>query len=493
MSSAGRSTSSRSFTREKGAICFERDVDGETRRVRLAQDEYPDLDSIDVEDPDAREYADALPELPLPGSGERYEDCGDGVPGWVCSDRGCGSVYEVGRTCRRSQCPRCWKSWDFHTSSTVAAKTDGYRRKEYASGNTNHKHHHLTVSFPASTRFDSEDPLGRGFEVVKLLLSQVNVSTGYIVYHPWRIAADHRGEVLGHDSGSGDLTWKDVLPLIDSEGWDAVREEYLTYGPHFHVLCTSEFVQGGAVSKAIEDKTGVVIERITGGDSSVSIYDLEDLASVTAYSLSHAGLAKDGDGGDWRAAYRPFGDVANVGVRASVEADVKSALRSVSGTVLGLEFPEPECSESRLDEDAPAPAEDSPAHGVDRPPARYLSPSGGSGSTAAVEGDGSGDRNSTNTGYSDESGAPFTNAGGSWDAPGSTSGAPVPPSINEPDESLTSPCGGQLVPMSAAGDYLRDDDWMGSLTASARSQLREAHAEYLALGEPDPDTPPPPE
>ena len=52
----------------------------------------------------------------------------------------------------------------------------------------------------------------------------MNVSTGYIVYHPYRIATEHRGAVNGHDSGDGSLTWKDVLLLIETEGWDAVRD-----------------------------------------------------------------------------------------------------------------------------------------------------------------------------------------------------------------------------------------------------------------------------
>jgi hypothetical protein len=481
-------TSSRSRSRSKGAICYEYDEDDATRRIRVANDQYPDLDSITAGEPDAREFADRLPQLPLPGSGEEYGDCGEEFPSWLCSDRGCGAVYRTGRTCRRSRCPRCWKSWDFHTSSTVAAKADGRRRKEYSDseGRMSPKLHHVTVSLPNSTRFDSGDPLGRGFDLAKLLLAQVDAHAGYLIYHPWRIAADHRGDVLGHSSGEGDLTWKDVLGLIDSEGWDTVREEYLTYAPHFHAICVSEFVQGGAVTDALEDKTGVVIHRITPeDDSAVSIGDMEGLCKVSAYSLSHAGIAQDEENDARRAAYRPFGAVANTEVRENVEMEAKDALRSVSGTVLGLDFPEPTCSEHRLDEAAPSPDEGSPAAGVDRPPVRVLTDGGDSGSGSSGS--------ARNTGFADSSGSgEFADEGGAWDAPESTSGAPVPPSINEPDESLTSPCGGQLVPMSAADDYLRDNDWMASLTDSARSQLREAHAEFLALdGGEDLKAPPP--
>jgi hypothetical protein len=482
VSGTDRSTSARSRSRSQGAICYEYDDDGASHRIRVANDQYPDEYAIREVDRDAREFADALPKLPLPGSGDRREDCGEEFPSWHCSDRGCGRVYWTGRTCGQSRCPRCWKSWDFHRSTTVGAKVDGRRRKEYADseGRTSPKLHHVTVSLPASLRFDSGDPLGRGFDLVKLLLAQVDAHAGVLIYHPWRIAPAYRGDVLGHSSGEGDLTWKDVLGLIDSEGWDAVRDEYLTYAPHFHAICVSEFVQGGAVTDALEDKSGVVIHRITPeNDSAVSIGDIEDLSKVTAYSLSHAGLALDDDGETWRGAYRYFGAVANTEARENVEQEMKEALRDVSETVLGLDFPSPTCSENRLDVDAPDDSDR--GGGTDRPPVRDL----GSGNAPAGTLGGS-LSSARNTGFADSSGSgEFADESGTWDAPGSTSAGSPP--VDE-----TSPCGGQLVPMRAAPQYLDDDDWMGSLTPEARSRLREAFAEFLSLGgEEDPTAPPP--
>jgi len=483
VSSVDPSTSSRSPSRSKGAICYEHTRDGETERVRVAQNLYPDEFAIRDIGSDGREYADALPDLSLPGAGELLDDCGEDVPALVCSERGCGSVYEVGRTCRRSRCPRCWKSWAFQRSKTVASKLEALRRYHSANGDEKYLHH-VTASLPDSTRFDSEDPLDRAIDLTKSLAHQVNISTGYIVYHPYRIAAEHRGEVNGHDSGEGDMTWADVLSLVETEGEDAVREEYLIHSPHFHVLCLSEFVQGGEVSKRIEEKTGAVSERITEGeDSSVSIYDLEDLCSVTAYAHSHAGLSRDEDGETWRAVVRPFGEVANFTPTSSVERDVDRTLREVAPTVLGVEFPKPECSEQRLDEDAPDPPEDGPAAGVDRPAARFLTPSegsdSGSGSTSPAGPADLSAAASMNTGYADES--------DTWDVPASA----VPPSLYEPDEDLTSPCGGTLVPMWAAEERLNDDEWMASLPSDAATKLREAHARWQALGQLRPDTPPP--
>ncbi|MFC5973676.1 hypothetical protein ACFPYI_20290, partial [Halomarina salina] len=287
-------SSSRSWSREKGALCFEFERDGEESRVRIAQTQDPHLDAITTDEPDGRNYDDALPELPIPGSGRMGTNCGEEVPALFCPSDGCGSVYHVGHTCRKSRCPRCWKSWDFQRAKTVTSKLEALRRYRYASGDTEQKFHHLTVSFRDSTRFDSDTPVDRAAEVVKLLSHQVNVQTGYLMLHPYRIKEEYRGDVNGHESGDGDLTWKDIYGLVDDLGWDAVGEEYLVYAPHFHVIALSEFVQCGAVTEAIEEETGVVVHRVTkGADSSVSMYNLEDLCRVAAYSISHLGLQHD--------------------------------------------------------------------------------------------------------------------------------------------------------------------------------------------------------
>lgn len=255
-------TSARSRTREKGAVCFRYEQDGERTHVRIARDiDASFTDAITTSEPDARDYSDALPELPLPGSGDLLDDCGEEIPALFCS--GCGTPYDVGRTCRRSRCPRCWQSWAFNRAKSAAAKLQSLA-KERGKRNGGTLKHHVTVSLRDSTRFNSKDPLGRGLEAVKALLGKVNVDTGYLVYHPYRIAPEYRGDVLGHESGDGDMTWKDILEKVEGDDWpwEAVRNEFLTYSPHFHVIALSEFVDCTGVGE-IEDETGAVIHRIT--------------------------------------------------------------------------------------------------------------------------------------------------------------------------------------------------------------------------------------
>lgn len=494
----GAGSSARSRTRSKGALCYEYDDDGETRRVRVSNTLNPDEFAIRDVPTDARSFDDALPESPLPGSGDRRDDCGDDFPGLYCRD--CGEPAIVGRTCRRSRCPRCHKAWIFHQSKTIAAKTDGLRRLRYSrsEGRRHPKNHHVVVSLPSSIRFDSEDPFGRTTTLAKLLMGQVDADTGTAIYHPYRIATEYRGDVLGHSSGDGDLTWKDVLPLIDAEGWDAVREEYLVFSPHFHVITVSDWIEGGAVTKRIEEKTGVVIERITPGDSSTSIPDMEALASVTAYCLSHAALSHDEDTDRWQAAYRYFGEVANTEARANVTREVDRALRKVAPTVLGLEFPEPRCSEDRIDTDGDDLPDDSPASGVDRPPVRVLTDGapGSRSSAGSGSGDGGagslasgGDRGSTNTGFGD-GGAPFSDSSETWDAPGSSTSPAVSPSI--PADASVSKCNSRLVPMRAALEDLNDSEWCAGIADTTLARLRSAFATFVALGGGDTDPPPVP-
>lgn len=176
-----------------------------------------------------------------------------------------------------------------------------------------------------------------------------------MIYHSWRIAPEYRGEVMGHESGSGDMNWPDVLGKVESDEWtwEAVREEFLVYAPHFHVLALSPFVQTGAVVGEIEDETGIVIHRITQereDGKERSIDGIEELCKVVAYSLSHAGLAPKNDGEHHAEAY-PFGEVANFEAWDAVKADVNDAMRSVAGTVLGVDFSTPECTEQVPDVD----------------------------------------------------------------------------------------------------------------------------------------------
>jgi hypothetical protein len=213
---------------------------------------------------------------------------------------------------------------------------------------------------------------------------------------------------------------------------------------------------------------------------------------VTTYGLSHAGLSQDEDGDTWRAAVRPFGEVANFTPTPTIEAEVDTKLREVAPTVLGIEFPKSRCSEQRLDEVSPTPSEDtdSPAGDVDRPAARVLTDSGATSGSAGDLG-GSVDSGARNTGFADVgSGGSFDDVSTAWAAPESA----IPPWLTEPDEpsdDRLSACGAPLVPMWKADEYLEDDEWMDSLSDESARALHEAHARWIGLGKPRPDTPPP--
>lgn len=506
------STTKRQRTRSQGAICFEVEQDGETQRVRVARDTDPSAsDMITTSEPDAREYGDALPALPLPGSGERLPTCGVRFNGHFCPD--CGTPHSVGRTCGCSRCPRCWQSWAFHRAKSIASKLEALGRHEYSQNNRKVKQHHLTVSFRDSTRFNSKNTLDRAIAVQKQLLAKANVDTGYLIYHAWRIAPEYRGEVMGHESGSGDgdMNWPDVLEKVESDewSWEAVKDEFLVYAPHFHVICLSEFVQTGAVVGEIEDETGIVIHRITTereDGKERSIDGIEELCKVTAYSLSHAGIAADSgaDGSD-HAAVRPFGKVANFSAFDAAKADVNDAMRSVAGTVLGVDFSTPECSEQvpdHVDHDHSGSGSGSglPAPDPDGTPGTVpngsgmASPSPGSGASL---GSGSGSGSGSGGGSSgSSSGGGFGAAlaadadTGTWEA---TEGM-VPPSMTETSSEETSACGGTLVPIWAADDYLGDLEWTNRIEdrfgEDRIHELRTARREWAGMGKPVPETDP---
>ncbi|EMA56861.1 hypothetical protein, partial [Halococcus thailandensis] len=109
-------------------MCYEHvDEDGERRRIRVAEDVDPsEPDAIQEVERDGREFDAKVPELPPPGTGERYNDCGEESPLLMCPN--CGEVTAVGRTCRRSRCPRCWQAWDFQRALDAGTAIEGERR-----------------------------------------------------------------------------------------------------------------------------------------------------------------------------------------------------------------------------------------------------------------------------------------------------------------------------------------------------------------------------
>lgn len=270
-----------------------------------------------------------LPELPLPGSGGRTDSCGDDfqIPR-ACAD--CGNVTHVGRTCYRSRCPRCWKGWDRRRSTTVTSKMEALRRyrESKTDGWDGWKFHHLVLSPPDGYKLNSDDPLQRTFDLLKEVLGEIGVDTGYLFYHPFR----------GPDNDDRGF-WKSVLPEGEYTGRAAMKEENdLQHSPHFHAVVLSQYVDTEHVVGAVEEATGWTIHRITKGeDSDVSLYNDYDLARSVTYCMSHTGIGED------RVAYRPFGEVANFTANENIERLMDARVRSVGVNTLGLDYSSEAC------------------------------------------------------------------------------------------------------------------------------------------------------
>lgn len=502
----------RGRSRSASAICFEHEIDGETKRVRLNQRVDPsDDDRFETREPDGRAYDDTLPEASLPGSGsvrdgsgENELQCGERITTCYCRD--CGSPSKSGATCRRSRCPRCWQSWDFYRCvnardrTGIIPKLESLRAERHDRDGSWWKFHHLVVSCP-SIQFNSQDALERGYELVKALMNDVDVDTGYIFYHPYRIRDEYRGEVNGHDSGNGDMTWKDILEKVESDDWteEAVRSEFLTFQPHFHVVALSRFVQGGAVTKQITDESGIVIERITKCDSNKSIEDLDDLAKVTAYCLSHTALLETDSG--YRAGYRPFGEVANHSASESAIMAADQAMRSESFDVLGVDFttdgcdePEPTVGHDHADGDCGR------EHDHSEPePASASEPEPTTATAAVTVGSqqlaGAGDVDLPDQGDDWDTGP----AGGRHAVAdgGEINHGPNPDEIAAavsgdgplPGETT---CGGRLRPIWLAEDDLANADWCDDKPDENLKRLRDGLEEWKEHGQPTGDEIAPP-
>jgi hypothetical protein len=282
--------------------------------------------------------ATPLPELPLPGFGEAYEDCGEDFPRF-CAD--CGATHTVGRTCYRSTCPRCAPSWARDRAATAAGKLEATRRYKESKrdGWSGYKFHHLTLSPPDEFATFSPESLDRTFEILKEVLDELGASTGYLFFHPFRGEAedeDDRGE------------WKERL-FDEEREWEGDVREELEFSPHFHAVVIAKYVDGSHVTRAIEEQTGWLVHRITkSDDSDVSIYGKYDLARVVSYCLSHTGL-EEKESGRTRAAYRAFGRTANLTATDEIAAEMDAAVRSVAPRTLGLSWSSVACQEDRGD------------------------------------------------------------------------------------------------------------------------------------------------
>jgi hypothetical protein len=155
-----------------------------------------------------------------------------------------------------------------------------------------------------------------------------------IFYHPYR----------GDDEEPGDDQGKWKSRLFSGRDWTDVQDE-LVFSPHFHAVVCAKHIDGGHVTKAVEEDTGWLVHRITKGESNVSIYDKYDLTRVTQYNLSHTGLYNTDE--TTRAAYRYFGRTANLSPTDRIEAEIDAAARSTAPKILGLPWSDLACQEDR--------------------------------------------------------------------------------------------------------------------------------------------------
>jgi hypothetical protein len=277
-------------------------------------------DTRTLEHAEMDNYDHRPPEGKLPSFGSERETCGDDYHNFCSS---CGATERVGKTCNSATCPRCWAKWCVERATKITSKMEE-RRQEIAYRRSGHspKFHHVVISFPG-IRFDRDNSEEAMYELSKNIMSQLGVDGGALLYHPFR------GE-SGDDRG----VWKNRIG--EGTEWTNVRDE-LEHSEHIHAIVLADTVDKMAC-KSVYNDTGINIHRVEKKDSNVSIYDLKDLASTTAYSLSHAFI------GDDRAGLRYFGSVAQTKADDTTVARCNAEVRSVAQRVLGVAFSDLSCT-----------------------------------------------------------------------------------------------------------------------------------------------------
>lgn len=221
------------------------------------------------------------------------------------------------------------------------------------------------------------------------------------------------GGVMAYHPYSGtnedDLgAWKERL--FQYRDWDGDVRDELDFRPHMHAIVVADYFDISMV-EAIHNQTGFVINRITKNDSNVSLYGKKDLAAAVTYSLSHAGV-----GDTITDTYRYFGSVAQHTASEATEQTMKRTVRQVAPHTLGINLGKVAC-------DRPVPVED----GEDT--TRYL-PKGQSADN--------------------------------------TSGGSSAPSQSDTANTQTERCGGRLVPMEYADDFVENVEYDDDLKRAIR-------------------------
>lgn len=359
-----------------------------------------------------------LPELDLPGFGEPYTGeegqipCGADIP-HICSD--CGHRIDIGRTCRRSVCPRCAPAWAMKTAIGHVGRLDeAARMMSSREGYDAVYKHHVIVGLRRPFLVDADDPLEEALHLIRDMMDDMDAE-GFVYYHPYSGNQDHED-----DRGK----WKQRL--FQDREWDDVREE-LEMRPHFHLVVVSPHIPGGQVTKAIYDRTGIIIHRVTERNGSpVSLADLDSVARAVTYCLSHTAIDTRGEGNN-RAIMRCYGPAPHDCLPLNDDT-VRKATRAVhkaAPDTLGLSTGSIECRAERPADEREVPEE-------------YLSADDGDGEGAGL------DETSSTT------------------------------------ESNMVPCGSELRSIDDAEDLLKDDQWC--TRARHVEEAREAKREWEAAG-----------
>lgn len=322
--------------------------DVEERYIRENRPRFPDEYRNTARPVNADRFE--FPRSDIPGFGDRYtkEDdtipCGTKMP-HVCG--GCGHRVDAGRTCARSTCPRCGAAWVMKRAKSIVSKIQSAAKMKSAERDEAVFKHHVVLSPPEETYVDvddQEDPWARwaaGLDAVEGLMREMDAE-GIILPHPWSGDDEDDDPVEDdvdaiHNDDRGE--WK--KRLFAGKDWEDVRPE-LQHRPHFHCIVASPWIDGGDVVDLLHQMTGWVMVRINRRGSKKSIEDIEDLAAVTAYALSHAALVHDEEQDRTRYVRRKFGSNYHA-ADGRHDREAAEAVNSEAPRVLGIPSFEFEC------------------------------------------------------------------------------------------------------------------------------------------------------
>lgn len=281
-----------------------------------------------------------LPPMDLPGFGSTYESneggkCGQPMP-LACS--GCGHTIEVGRTCRRSTCPRCGAAWVRDRAAQINARLGTVRAVRDANREEPQRYHHSIWIAPKDWYLDTEDELDETFRMLGEIYKALN-HEAYIFYHPWSGSSYAQDdETLEDDRGK----WRDRL--FSGRDWRGDVADELNLRPHFHIVSVGHELPGGDFTASLYEEHGWIFKRALKKDSKVSLYDDEDLARAVTYILSHTAIDTTGQAS--RVQYRRYGSLLHspdIEIKQKTKDHHDTLARRAAATTLGIPMADQFC------------------------------------------------------------------------------------------------------------------------------------------------------